>query len=363
MHCGKALYIPHEAVQYAFDVRAVRAVFTAEPVRRQRKGVPSFADAAPAHHNVGRVYGSIREYFLCVGVCFIEKRLRSICALSLECYLSGVFADGLSLAAQLGVLCTGLVADGGVDALQQLVVERAGHADARREHGGHAVAAHAVKGLTPPVPLGDAEAFYGMIGRKLKFVFRGYHAWIIAYDNDQFDRIGLRPSVHYPLLNGALDCELREYVIFDGTFNDMRARGENIRNEGFRASEDKRHLVRREFKETFADEEGGEHRPRQMRRDERRQHREDRRDERRPRRDGDRPHDRRDDRPRRDGDRPRRDVRLRRDGDRPRRDDGGRRSPCFTPGQGPTLGADKEVTIIHGRRKSWKRQNLPEDEK
>ena len=211
--------------------------------------------------------------------------------------------------------------------------------------------------------LEDAEAFYGMIGRKLKFVFRGYHAWIIAYDNDQFDRIGLRPSVHYPLLNGALDCELREYVIFDGTFNDMRARGENIRNEGFRASEDKRHLVRREFKETFADEEGGEHRPRQMRRDERRQHREDRRDERRPRRDGDRPHDRRDDRPRRDGDRPHRDDRSRRDGDRPRRDDGGRRSPGFTPGQGPTLGADKEVTIIHGRRKSWKRQNLPEDEK
>ena len=69
--------------------------------------------------------------------------------------------------------------------------------------------------------LEDAEAFYGMIGSKLKHVFRGYHAWIIAYDNDQFDRIGLRPSVHYPLLNGALDCELREYVIFDGTYDEI----------------------------------------------------------------------------------------------------------------------------------------------
>lgn len=194
--------------------------------------------------------------------------------------------------------------------------------------------------------LEDAEEFYGMIGRKLKFVFRGYHAWIIAYDNDQFDRIGLRPSVRYPLLNGALDCELREYVIFDGTFNEMRSRGENIRNEGFRASEDKRNLVRREFKETFADEERGEHRPRQMRRDER-HHRSA----------GER--QRRDDRPssRRDEHRPRREDRPRRD-DRQHRGDGERRSKGFTPGQGPTLGADKEVTIIHGRRKSWKRRDL-----
>ena len=192
--------------------------------------------------------------------------------------------------------------------------------------------------------LEDAEEFYGMIGRKLKFVFRGYHAWIIAYDSEAYNKIGLRPSVHYPLLNGALECELREYVIFDGTFNDMRARGEDIRNEGFRASEDRHKLVRREFKETFGGKEG---------------------DERRPHRDGDRP--RHDDHPhdRRDGDRRPRREGDRRDDHRPRRDhDGDRpRPPRFTPGQGPTLGADKEVTIIHGRRKSWKRRDLPEDEK
>ena len=199
--------------------------------------------------------------------------------------------------------------------------------------------------------LEDAEAFYGMIGTKLKHVFRGYHAWIIAYDNEQFDRIGLRPSVHYPLLNGALDCELREYVIFDGTYDEMRSRGEHIRNEGFRASEDKRKLVRREFKETFADEDSGERRPRQMRRDERHH-----------RGDGERSHDRRprrDDRPgaRRDEHRPRSEDRPRRE-DRQRRGDGERRSPRFTPGQGPTLSEDKEVPIIHGRRKSWKRKEL-----
>ena len=196
--------------------------------------------------------------------------------------------------------------------------------------------------------LEDAEAFYSMLGSKLKHVFRGYHAWIIGYNRDHYDKIGLRASVHYPLYNGSLECELREYVIFDGTYDDMRSRGESIRNEDFHGSEDRRKLVRREFKETFADtDQPADSEPRQ---------RPARRDDRRPHRDGERP--------RRDGDRPRRDgdcPRFRRDGDRPRRDDGGRRPPRFTPGQGPTLGEDKEVPIIHGRRKSWKRRDLPED--
>ncbi len=216
--------------------------------------------------------------------------------------------------------------------------------------------------------LEDAEAFYGMIGSKLKHVFRGYHAWIIGYNREHYDKIGLRASVHYPLFNGSLECELREYVIFDGKYEDMRSRGESIKNEDFHGSEDRRNLVRREFKETFAREEGDEsieHRPRQERRDERRQHRDGdrphfKRDGDRQRRDGDKPHyGRRDgDRPRRhDGDRPP----YRRDDDRPHRDGGERRKPSFTPGQGPTLGADKEVPIIHGRRKSWKRRDLPED--
>ena len=136
----------------------------------------------------------------------------------------------------------------------------------------------------------------------------------------------------------------------------MRSRGESIKNEDFHGSEDRRNLVRREFKETFARDEGDEsieRRPRQERRDERRQHR-----------DGDRPHFKRDgDRQRRDGDRrPRREGdRPHHEGDRPHREGGERRKPSFTPGQGPTLGADKEVPIIHGRRKSWKRRDLPED--
>lgn len=201
--------------------------------------------------------------------------------------------------------------------------------------------------------LEDAEAFYGMLGSKLKHVFKGYHAWIIGYNREHYDKIGLRASVHYPLFNGALECELREYVIFDGKYDEMRSRGESIRNEDFHGSEDRRNLVRREFKETFAHDDGEQRRPRRDSSDRPRRDNSDR-----PRRDGDKPRFKRDDdRPRHSDDRPR----YKRDGDRPRRDSEHRPSR-FIPGQGPTLGEDKEVPIIHGRRKSWKRRDLPEED-
>ena len=64
----------------------------------------------------------------------------------------------------------------------------------------------------------DMDALYASIGERLKNVFRGYHAWIIGYKPEYFDKIGLKPSVKFPVLNGALECEFREYVIFDGTY-------------------------------------------------------------------------------------------------------------------------------------------------
>ncbi|MBR3100284.1 MAG: RNA methyltransferase, partial [Muribaculaceae bacterium] len=169
----------------------------------------------------------------------------------------------------------------------------------------------------------DIEGLYRTIGEKLKQVFRGYHAWVICYDKDLYDRIGLKPSVRYPIQNGGLDCELREYVIFDGSYDDLRRRGESIKNEDFRASEGKRRAPRR-------DQEDGERPPRREfhpRRDQEDGERPPRR-EFRPRRDqedGERP-PRREFRPRRDqedGERPpRREFRPRRDqedGERPPR--------------------------------------------
>lgn len=62
----------------------------------------------------------------------------------------------------------------------------------------------------------DMDALYQTIGSKLKHVFTGYHAWIIGYRDEFFARIGLAPSQKIPLYNGALECSLREYVIFEG---------------------------------------------------------------------------------------------------------------------------------------------------
>jgi|GEM_PF-29273 len=83
----------------------------------------------------------------------------------------------------------------------------------------------------------DIEELYRTLGNRLKHVFHGYQAWIINYDPELSYRIGLKPSVRYPLNNGGLDCELLEYVIFDGSYSDMRSRGEHIHNDDFRASE------------------------------------------------------------------------------------------------------------------------------
>ena len=83
----------------------------------------------------------------------------------------------------------------------------------------------------------DIESLYHDLGYKFKHTFQGYNVWLICYDNELSYKIGLKPSIRYKLNNGGLDCELLEYVIFDGRYNDMRERGEHIRNEGFRASE------------------------------------------------------------------------------------------------------------------------------
>ncbi|MDE6277173.1 MAG: RNA methyltransferase [Muribaculaceae bacterium] len=77
----------------------------------------------------------------------------------------------------------------------------------------------------------DMEALYRTIGTKLKHVFTGYHAWIIGYKDEYFREIGLAPSQKMAVNNGGLDCELREYVIFEGSKRDFRAAGGSIKDE------------------------------------------------------------------------------------------------------------------------------------
>ncbi len=64
----------------------------------------------------------------------------------------------------------------------------------------------------------DMEALYEAIGNRLKHVFKGYTAWVLGYRQEHFAKIGLKPSVKIPTLNGALECEFRKYDIFEGTY-------------------------------------------------------------------------------------------------------------------------------------------------
>ena len=218
----------------------------------------------------------------------------------------------------------------------------------------------------------DIEELYREMGFKFKHTFKGYNIWLICNNEELHYKVGLKPSVRYKLNNGGLDCELLQYVIFDGRYDELRERGEHIRNEGFRASE--------RSKGNF-NKVGGEDRRGPRRDDDRRRGPRADDDRRRgPRRDDDRRGPRRDDDRRRsedvsDEERRRRanvarDRRMMADVDN--RDKTGRYDDDFDQefrhsstfakrilrDRKPSLGADKEVPIIHGRRKSWKRRDL-----
>ena len=216
----------------------------------------------------------------------------------------------------------------------------------------------------------DIETLYHDMGFKFKHTFKGYNVWLICNNEELQYKVGLKPSVRYKLNNGGLDCELLQYVIFDGSYNEMRERGEHIRNEGFRASE--------RSKGNFNKVGGGPSRDR--RRDDDRSRGRRREDDRRR---DDRPRGRRNDDHRQEKlpiseeEKQRRDA-ISRDrrlmGNVDNRDKEGRYDNDFDQefrhtstfakrilrDRKPTLGADKEVPIIHGRRKSWKRRDLDE---
>lgn len=80
-----------------------------------------------------------------------------------------------------------------------------------------------------PEDLGDV---YAELGRKLKFVFKGYHAWVIGMRDEEFAFIGLTPSQKEDVKNGDLDCQLREYVSFDGDYRTFKAQGGSLGKKG-----------------------------------------------------------------------------------------------------------------------------------
>lgn len=92
---------------------------------------------------------------------------------------------------------------------------------------------------------------YKMIGDRLKHSFSGNEAWVLSYRKECFDAIGLKPSIKYPLYNGALECELRKYVMFSGKTKAFLAEGHEVKTDRERKEMSQSHRFKksREFKE------------------------------------------------------------------------------------------------------------------
>ena len=65
------------------------------------------------------------------------------------------------------------------------------------------------------IKTGD-EAFYSMIGERLKHHCENTDAWIIS-TNECLKYIGLKPTFKIPLYNGSLACSFRKYQIYKGS--------------------------------------------------------------------------------------------------------------------------------------------------
>ena len=135
----------------------------------------------------------------------------------------------------------------------------------------------------------DLLGLYSMIGERLKHAFTGNTAWILSYREECFDQIGLKATSKIPLFNGALECEFRQYEIFDGKYKEFRAEGEELSKERkeFRPASGERKEFkpgeRREFRPRFSGERrefgserrefNGERRPREFKDGEKREFR------------------------------------------------------------------------------------------
>lgn len=77
----------------------------------------------------------------------------------------------------------------------------------------------------------DLLGLYSMIGERLKHAFIGNTAWVLSYRDECFDQIGLKATTKTPLFNGALECQFRQYEIFDGKYKEFREGGEELSKE------------------------------------------------------------------------------------------------------------------------------------
>jgi len=83
--------------------------------------------------------------------------------------------------------------------------------------------------LNPPygqrIKTEEIDALYTMIGTRLKHVFAGSTAWIITSNRESAKNIGLKPKEKHTLYNGALECVLLKYELYQGS---KKQRGNDI---------------------------------------------------------------------------------------------------------------------------------------
>jgi putative N6-adenine-specific DNA methylase len=63
----------------------------------------------------------------------------------------------------------------------------------------------------------EIAGLYGIIGTTLKHNFPGNTAWLITSNKEFLKNVGLKPKEKYTLFNGALECFLLKYEMYQGT--------------------------------------------------------------------------------------------------------------------------------------------------
>jgi putative N6-adenine-specific DNA methylase len=63
----------------------------------------------------------------------------------------------------------------------------------------------------------EIDQLYSMIGTTLKHKFSGTTAWLITSNKESLKHIGLKPKEKLTLFNGALECILLKYEMYQGT--------------------------------------------------------------------------------------------------------------------------------------------------
>jgi putative N6-adenine-specific DNA methylase len=63
----------------------------------------------------------------------------------------------------------------------------------------------------------EIDNLYNMIGTTLKHNFPGNIAWLITSNKESLKHIGLKPKEKHILFNGALECILLKYEMYQGT--------------------------------------------------------------------------------------------------------------------------------------------------